>query len=410
MSNLSPRVLSQATILIFLCLGWSRVTFADTTTITVLGLEAAAQAPETVATAITDALRQRAASSQGFQLVQGRDLVEVKLIYNCADEAPTCMTQAAQAIGAAKLVFGNVQPVGTESYLVTLKVLDAGNGVVESWVSEQIAKDQTNRAALRAPAQKWFATLTGQSLPGTVKITGGVVGASVVLDGIQSGALGADGLTMAGIAPGTHKLVVTKPGYTPFEREFDLASGGYVPVVVQMQPILTPPNIATPTPAVPTPLGTDESREILPDSVRNARIAAWAVFGVGLAGVGVGILSSYRIHDINNTLDPYRRYLCTSGTAKGLLACDDKGVFKDEITDPDVIKWRQDQYDLGNTYQKVQWIGYGLGGAALITSAILFYRGYATHQPNPSQTAHNSLVLVPYFGLHSAGAAALIRY
>jgi hypothetical protein len=242
MGNLSPRVLSQATILVLLCLGWTRVTLADST-ITVLGIEAAAGAPEAVATAITDALRQRAASSQGFQLVQGRDLVEVKLIYSCTDEAPTCMTQAAQAIGATKLVFGNVQPVGTEAYLVTLKLLDTGKGVVESWVSEQIAKDQTNRTLLRSPAQKWFATLTGQALPGTVKITGGVVGGLVTLDSLQSGALGADGLTMAGIAPGPHKLVITKPGYAPFEREFDLASGGYVPIVVRMQPILTPLSI-----------------------------------------------------------------------------------------------------------------------------------------------------------------------
>lgn len=410
MSNLSPRLLSQASILVILCLGWNRITLADTTTITVLGLEAAAQAPEAVATAITDALRQRAASSQGFQLVQGRDLVEVKLIYSCADEAPQCMTQAAQAIGAAKLVFGNVQPVGTESYLITLKLLDAGKGVVESWVSEQIAKDQTSRTALRTPAQKWFATLTGQSLPGTVKITGGVVGARVVLDGIESGALGSDGLTMAGIAPGAHKLVITKSGYAPFEREFDLASGGYIPVLVQMQPALSPPSIAPSLPIAPKLATNEEAQELLPDNVRNARIAAWTVFGIGLTGVGIGILSSYRIHDINNTLDPYRRYVCSSGTAKGLVACDDKGVFKDEITDPDVIRWRQDQYNLGNTYQKVQWIGYGVGGAALVTSAILFYRGYAAHQPSSVRAEGNSLVLVPSLSPHSAGAFALIRY
>lgn len=409
MSKLSSRVLSQATVLALLCLCWTRVTLADST-ITVLGIEAAAGAPEAVATAITDALRQRAASSQGFQLVQGRDLVEIKLIYNCTDEAPSCMTQAAQAIGAAKLVFGNVQPVGDEAFLITLKLLDSGKGVVESWVSEQIAKDQTNRTVLRSPAQKWFATLTGQSLPGTVKISGGVVGGLVTLDSLQSGALGADGLTMAGIAPGSHKLVITKPGYTPFEREFDLASGGYVPIVARMQPILTPPSLMDNPPKSLASLGDNDSQTMLPNHVRNARVAAWAIFGVGLAGVGIGILSSYRIHEINNTLDPYRRYLCTTGTAKGLLACDDKGVFKDEITDPDIIKWRQDQYDLGNTYQKVQWIGYGLGGAALVTSVILFYRGYASNPPSTGRTVGNSFVLIPSLGPHSAGASALLRY
>ena len=131
-------------------------------TISVLGLEPAAGAPEAVATNITDALRQRVTSAPGYRLVTGRDLVEVKLVFSCPDEAPPCMTQAAQSIGASKLIFGNLQPVGTDAYLVTLKLLDSERGVVEGWSSEQITKAQASPTALRAPAQKWFAALTGQ--------------------------------------------------------------------------------------------------------------------------------------------------------------------------------------------------------------------------------------------------------
>src|SRR5512140_2666114 len=85
---------------------------ASETTISVLGLEPAAGAPEAVATSITEAIRQRVTSTAGYRLVPGRDLVEVKLVFSCPDEAPACMTQAAQSIGASKLIFGNLQPVG----------------------------------------------------------------------------------------------------------------------------------------------------------------------------------------------------------------------------------------------------------------------------------------------------------
>src|SRR4051812_5407042 len=63
-------------------------------TIAVLGLEALDGAPDSIASDITDALRQRVASTKGQQLVQGKDLVEVKLVFSCPDEAPSCMAQA----------------------------------------------------------------------------------------------------------------------------------------------------------------------------------------------------------------------------------------------------------------------------------------------------------------------------
>src|SRR5262245_58411741 len=84
----------------------------------VLGLEALEGAPDNIASEITDALRQRIASTKGYQLVQGKDLVEVKLVFSCPDEAPACMSQAGKSMGASKLIFGNVKRSGGD-YLIT---------------------------------------------------------------------------------------------------------------------------------------------------------------------------------------------------------------------------------------------------------------------------------------------------
>src|ERR1022692_3153728 len=89
----------------------------------VLGLEAVDGAPDTLAADITDAVRQRVAATKDYQLLQGKDLVEVKLIFACSDEAPTCLSQAGKSLGASKMIFGNVKKTGND-FMVTLKLLD----------------------------------------------------------------------------------------------------------------------------------------------------------------------------------------------------------------------------------------------------------------------------------------------
>src|ERR1700729_1464293 len=67
----------------------------------VLGLGAVDGAPDNLAADITDALRQRVGAPRDYQLLQGKDLVEVKLVFACPDEAPACMSQAGKSLGAS---------------------------------------------------------------------------------------------------------------------------------------------------------------------------------------------------------------------------------------------------------------------------------------------------------------------
>jgi hypothetical protein len=385
------------------------VAFAGDQTLSVLGLEAAAGAPDSVASAVSEALRQRVTSSGSYRLVQGRDLVEVKLVFSCPDEAPPCMTQAAKSIGAAKVIFGNVQPVGTDAYLVTLKLLDAERGVVEGWISEQITKAQTTPVALRAPVQKWFGTLTGQMRPGTLKVTGGVVGAGVSLDGAQAGLLGADGLTMTGVAPGLHQIVVTKAGYQKFERTITLASGGNERVAVRLRALEGASGLAAPNASSLTTAPTESEPE--PEAGNSGtRVAAWAVLGVGLALIGLGAYSSYVVGDVNSKLDPYRRYPCTSEPGRP-EACSADGKNRLPDLTQDDLNYVQEEQGTGNTYTALQWVGYGVGAAALVTSAFFFVKGYAAKPSGTTASGEsNGLLVMPSFGPGSAGAMAYLRF
>ena len=112
---------------------------ADDVPTVVLGIEPLDGAPDAVAAEITDALRQRVAATKGYQLLQGKDLVEVKLVFACPDAAPACMSQAGKSLGADKLIFGNVKKAGND-YQVTLKLLDVSRAVVESFTAETVPK------------------------------------------------------------------------------------------------------------------------------------------------------------------------------------------------------------------------------------------------------------------------------
>jgi hypothetical protein len=365
---------------------------AGDVTLSVLGLEPAAGAPEAVATAVTEALRQRVTSSTGYRLVPGKDLVEVKLVFSCPDEAPPCMTQAAQSIGSAKIIFGNVQPVGTDAFIVTLKILDAERGVVESWISEQITKAQAAPVGLRAPVQKWFAALTGQAQPGTLKVTGGVIGASVWLDGIQAGLMGADGLTLAGIAGGQHQVTVSKSGYEKWERSVTLASGATEKIPVQLkaidgaqavplapdtEPATSVPSENEPAPAAPEPFN------------QGSRVGAWAFLGLGLVGVGLGGYSSYKVSSINSNLDPYRY----------------------KTLDQNELNYVKNQQNTGDNYTKLQWVGYGVGGAFLVASSVFLYRGYfAKPTDMAAGKSRSNLIVLPAVAPGNIGALAYLAF
>jgi hypothetical protein len=389
--------------------GASQSAHAAEATISVLGLEPAAGAPDAVATAVTEAVRQRVSSTTGFRLMPGRDLVEVKLVFSCPDEAPACMTQAAQSIGAAKLIFGNLQPVGTDAYLVTLKLLDAEKGVVEGWSSEQITKAQATPVALRGPAQKWLAALTGQSMPGGIKVTGGVVGANVWLDGTPAGILGTGGLTLTGVADGSHEIVVSKAGYEKFERKVSVAAGATETVAVELKAIAQPGQ-GEPTAAEGSSEAKPELTETPSGLPRNqgSRVAAWLLLGAGLVGLGVGGYSSYQIGVVNSNLDPYRRYPCASG---GAPTCSADGKTDLHPLTTEQQSYVSQQQETGDTYTTVQWVGYGLGGALLATSVVFFYRGYfAQPDPSSSDDHRSNMIVMPSFGPGTAGAVAYLSF
>ena len=396
----------------------------DTPTVAVLGIEASEGVPDSMAVGVTEAIRQRMSMLPGYHLVQGRDLVEVKLVFSCSDEAPACLSQAAKSLGAARLIFGSMRRAGPDAYDITLKLFDADRGVVETWTADQLSRAQSSGPALRPPVQKWIATLTGQSLPGTLHMQGGVVGAAVAVDGVAAGVMGAGGLTIANVAAGKHEIVVTRAGYAPAKKSVILASGDTREVAVELTaegpaPVETPSvETAAAEPAATGPAQpTEPAREQLTSSTSvggrtSHKVAAWLSLAGGLAGIGVGIYYSAVVVDANDKLNGYRRFPCsTTISTSGWCNSNVQPANSPAEFDKATSDWIRRTKAAASDDQIYQWIGYGIGAALLATSAVFFYYGYLSPSSGATADARgSSFHLAPVVSHDGLGALAFTTF
>jgi hypothetical protein len=405
----------------------ARAVAAADSTVAVLGIEAADGAPEAVAVALTDALRQRASGEKGWKLVPGKDLVEVKLIFSCPDEASSCMADAAKSLGAAKVIFGGVKKVTGDSFLVTLKMLDAGRKQVDNFVAEQIPRAQATSAGLRGPVQKWFATLTGQGGLGIVRVKGDVPGTSVSLDGAPVGVIGSDDLVLGSVTAGHHELVASKPGYPPMHKDVNVTAGGTGEVRFQMAATVSATS-APPPPPPPTPVAaTVPERELdnppdlrarpTPSPGRSSgkegmRAAAFGTLGGSLVSFGLAVYFGMQVRDINSQLDPDRRFQCSSTIppAQAPFRCDINGNPAPMITQQQ-RDWDNSQLDQGNRFQTYQYIAIGAGSVLAVASGVLFYFGYlADDAGGGGRDRGYSLRLLPMASPQGGGMLAAFSF
>lgn len=343
----------------------------------VLGLETFDGAPAAVANTITDALRQRVSSSKGFRLVPGKDLMEVKLVFSCPDEAPSCMAQAAKSLGAEKLVFGSVKKAA-DGYLVTLKMLDAAKGRVDAWVAEQVPRSQATAPGIRGPVQKWFTTLSGAGTSGSIRVTADLVGASVLLDGLPVGVTTEDPLELGGIATGQHDVVISKPGYEPVRKNVEVV-GGETATVNAVMGSVTPAPMTTGEGAAGGETTTSTSADDSEGS--GLKIATWATLGAGVVALALGAKFSLDVQAADKDLDPFRRFDCENGPPR---ACNAQGEEVGQLSADDQRKVTR-ILDDSKSPKTLQWVGYGVGAALIGAGSYLFYKAYLSDDETPSE-------------------------
>jgi hypothetical protein len=351
----------------------------------VLGLESLEGAPDNIASEITDALRQRVASTHGYQLVQGKDLVEVKLVFSCPDEGAGCMAQAAKSMGATKLIYGNVKRTGTD-YQVTLKLLDVNRSTVDGSFTEAVPRRKADPTVFRSLAPAWLSKLTGKGAGGSLQVRANVPGAAVSLDGTHVGVTGPQPVTIADVAPGHHEVSVEKTGFTTAKQEFSLASGQSLPLSLQLSSMSVDVGAAPPQETAPVivrkPLNAPEPAPNEGGASTMARAGFWVAV-VGTVGVlAGGLYFAKQVHDVNTQLDPYRHYPCP-GNPNSL--CDARGAPYTPL--PGTNAMIQNLEDRGHKDQVLEEVLLISAVPLAIAGGYFLYKGYLDSGSGKETTA-----------------------
>jgi PEGA domain len=384
----------------------------------VLGLEGI-DVPTSLADDIAEQLRQRVSGTHDLHLVSGRDLVEVKLVFSCADEAASCMAQAGKSLDAQKLIYGSVKKVG-EDYAIWLKMFDVRKAKIEFWLTETLLKKQVNPTDIKAASIRWFAKLTGRPLnAGIVQVTANLYGATVSMDGIPVGATSEQPLTIADVAPGKHELVLSKPGHVPAKQQFMVGAGQTVPVNLTLQPIggangaVEGAVVAAPK-AIPIPRQAVDVDKATPPAAAPTeqdnggghggyRAGFWVTLVSGLASAGAGVKFGLDVKNVNKSLDPYRRFPCAGNSGQ---LCDTKGVVRPSLSQAEKNKVASLNSE-GTRDQTLQWICVGVGSALGIASGYFFYKGYIdSDDDHARREAHQGLRIFPMAGASGGGILA----
>jgi hypothetical protein len=404
--NVPTRII-LSTILVSLALAGNAHADAPDAATAVLGFEALEGAPDNVASEITDALRQRVASTKGYQLVQGKDLVEVKLVFACPDEAPACMAQAGKSMGAIKLIFGNVKRAGLD-YQVTMKLLDVNRGAVESWATESVPRRRAEPLVFRSLAPAWIAKLGGKTAGGSLQIRANVTGAAVSLDGTKVGVTGTQPVVVPEVAAGRHEVSVEKSGYTNTKQEFTLAAGQSLPLALSLSPVSVevgsaPPFAETAPVLVKRPQSPDGPGPEGGGSRTLSRAGFWVAVVGTFASAGLGLKFAKDVQQVNSDLDQYRRIPvgqpgCTS-SATGL--CDTLGAPKPARTPQEnlIVANKTDQGRRDQTLEAVFLIS---TVPLAIASGYFLYRGYLD-SGSENTTASRGLRIFPTASASAGG-------
>ena len=220
------------------------------------------------------------------------------------------------------------------------------------WVDAEVHLEQ----AVKAPDDPFIrqnretinqALETVRSHIAYLEIKGTPDGAEVSVNGRKVGALPLAGLVKAG--DGYAEVLVSAPGYRTTRHTLNLqpALTQQFFVTLERQPPPGAPGVSS------TSLDDRASREA-PDGDPSPssgsprlRTAGLATGAVGIAALGYGLYQTYRVRTLSEDV----RRADTQGVARGRAA------------------------------ERQQWLGYGLGAAALATSTLLYWLGKPTERP-----------------------------
>ena len=190
-----------------------------------------------LATDLTDALRRRATLGAGpFVLApnSNKDLLEMKMLSSCNNEARGCMASIGHELGAERVMYGKVER-RKDGFQITLKLLNVESKAMERSTTELIQLDDTTPARTTYWSQKLYNRLTGVPDQGNLEVAANVTSGKVFIDNELKGSLTNSTTRIDGIAAGSHTVRVEAEGFRPTTVDFTIEPGKTAKAVLELE-------------------------------------------------------------------------------------------------------------------------------------------------------------------------------
>lgn len=206
---------------------------ATPVTVGLLGIDGST-VPAGMGQTVTDTLRRLVPQLSGMSVKpHSQDAVEVKAIFDCQDERPSCMAQIGRSLSVNRLIFGTVKRQPGGAFTIQLKQLNVADATVDKFVNETVQAGvlQQPNPQLDTLAQRWLHVLLVEGLRGGLKVTSEPPGATVLLDGAP---IGQTPIMQSDVEVGNHVLSLELAGHTQVVRTVTILGGTVHEVTAQL--------------------------------------------------------------------------------------------------------------------------------------------------------------------------------
>jgi hypothetical protein len=170
----------------------------------------------------TDKLRleaSRPASPYELAPNSRKDLLEMKLLSNCSDEARPCMAQIGKELGAERLMYGKIER-RKDGYHIALKLLNTGTREMERVSEVAVPFREQTPDRIGKYASLAYKKMMGQPLEGSVLVrVSNADKGTVYIDGQIKGSLAAGSAKILGVTEGARSLSVEAAGFDRHDRQ-----------------------------------------------------------------------------------------------------------------------------------------------------------------------------------------------
>ncbi len=364
-----------------------------------------------LARALTDAVRKRAvAAGTGYELAAGtqKELLEVKLLNDCIDEAPECMAAIGRDLDADVLLFGNIERRKSGEVAVWLRslVVATRKAAPHTLVKTIPANEATEEGMRRLAAQLFADSGPGSSRETMLVVETNVTEGTILVDGVARGTVsGRRGAILRGLPPGEARVSIEAPGYASNGKLVTIRDGGDpARASITLSPLPAGGPVALVPVTAPAPMDDTSSAP-----GQTARVLFWSSLVATGAGVAAFTITGLQVRSIEKEQD-------------GALANFDYMMNGVQFPDDACAEAKNDGYaaldDIcgrGRRMATITNVLIGVSAAAAVATAIFYWRGYLAPGRSSEQMASKKkkppkLVWSPEFYPNGAGLGAVIQF